>query len=347
MNFLAVLLMVSSASYGSIDELYGNKSVSHQDKGANYAPQVALSVDLKVKKSTSVSSAFIYLSDVAECVGLKSLCSEVNQVLVSDSPLPSKSRRISRSSIESLVRNEFPKQNFVIKGSADSLVNAEAISIDESRLRESIENELNQILGSNTLKIEITNINLRRSTYVRPGVVRFSLLESNQFENWFSSRKIYRQISKKISVKVSSLFRGDESSIILPVVTRLKFSQLVPVAIKTMRPGQLIHSDSIDYQWHPLQKRVIKDSSEIVGLRLKKTVREGKFFKKNYLESPVVIRRGQQVQVAIKNGHLSLTGKGKALASAKIGDVIQVKLAKTNKSVKGKVTASGKVEVVR
>jgi flagella basal body P-ring formation protein FlgA len=76
---------------------------------------------------------------------------------------------------------------------------------------------------------------------------------------------------------------------------------------------------------------------DIAGRILKKDVASGTVITYSMLEEPIVIQKGEVVNIIAENKRLLVRTKGKAMEKGKVGDSIRVKNALSEKEVFGKV----------
>lgn len=86
-------------------------------------------------------------------------------------------------------------------------------------------------------------------------------------------------------------------------------------------------------------------TSQAVGMKLKKSLRQGDIIKPTWLTTPMVINKGDNVTIIAKNSSITVRMSGKALEKGAIGDRIQVINIKSKQEVEGVVVSKGVVEV--
>lgn len=82
-----------------------------------------------------------------------------------------------------------------------------------------------------------------------------------------------------------------------------------------------------------------------VGKEAKRHLKAGFPIKINQLAEPMVIKRGDRVQIAAVAGGLRVLMTGTALANGRLGQQIPISNDKSNRKVRAKVVAEGRVEV--
>ncbi|UTA49456.1 flagellar basal body P-ring formation protein FlgA [Simiduia sp. 21SJ11W-1] len=82
-----------------------------------------------------------------------------------------------------------------------------------------------------------------------------------------------------------------------------------------------------------------------IGKETRRQLKAGFPIKINQLNEPMVIRRGDSVQIAASAGGLKVLMTGTALANGRLGQQIPVSNNRSNRKVRAKVVAEGRVEV--
>jgi flagella basal body P-ring formation protein FlgA len=84
---------------------------------------------------------------------------------------------------------------------------------------------------------------------------------------------------------------------------------------------------------------------DIGGKRFIKDLRAGTVLTYQVLEDPVIVQRGEIVNIVAYNGRLSVQAKGKTLDKGRMGDTIRVKNVGSGREISGKVTGSSTITV--
>lgn len=89
---------------------------------------------------------------------------------------------------------------------------------------------------------------------------------------------------------------------------------------------------------------VVTDPETVLGRLPRMGVGAGLALRSDMLRSPAVVQAGSQVSVLFRGDGLVVRGEGKAMASAGIGEAVQVRTA-SGRVLKATVTGPGEVEV--
>ena len=122
----------------------------------------------------------------------------------------------------------------------------------------------------------------------------------------------------------------------------------IPVALRDIRRGTLVSED--DFQWYRMNENelgrdVLVDSSDVLGLVARRTIRTGQVFRKRDLRVPVLIERGKIVTIRLSTPMMQLSAKGRALEKGGANDTIRVMNTLSNKTVLATIVDGENVRV--
>lgn len=137
----------------------------------------------------------------------------------------------------------------------------------------------------------------------------------------------------------------------LPFIVTVQHQRKVYIPIRDIQRGEVIQKEDLRelYQLVDSQQtdRMLVDNlEEMVGRRAKTTIRKGDPVKWFALETNFILKRGDLVQVIMKNGGMTLQTTGVMQQRAAVGDVVLLKASVTGKPMKGKVLSRHLVELV-
>jgi flagella basal body P-ring formation protein FlgA len=85
--------------------------------------------------------------------------------------------------------------------------------------------------------------------------------------------------------------------------------------------------------------------AELVGLVLEADVAEGDPIPVHRLKRPVVVKRGDRVEIVVANGRVQIRAAGSAMAAGRVGDTIVVERGQHGQRIKARVAGPGQVVV--
>ncbi len=88
-----------------------------------------------------------------------------------------------------------------------------------------------------------------------------------------------------------------------------------------------------------------KSIEDVDGKRLKKDLKAGTSLTTTVLEEPVLVQRGDVVNLVVENRKLTVQTQGRALDRGRLGDTVRVKNISSGKEVVGKLTTSNTVTI--
>jgi len=130
---------------------------------------------------------------------------------------------------------------------------------------------------------------------------------------------------------------------------RVDVEALAEVAVVTsaLRRGRIIQTHDIELRYQDISK--LKDpifnNEDVVGKRLKRSVRLGDPLQRHQVEFPPVIKRGERVVIQAQGPGLVLTAAGEAREDGRSGEAIRVMNSSSRKEVLCQVIAPGLVRV--
>ena len=122
----------------------------------------------------------------------------------------------------------------------------------------------------------------------------------------------------------------------------------VPVLTRQLGKSDVIEASDLTNKPMPdkyLRKDTITDSKMLIGQSPRAVISADRPIRQSEISSPILIKKGEPVQLTYTNPYMSLKTTGVALADGAKGDMIRVKNDKSEKAVSGRVVANGRVEV--
>ncbi len=119
------------------------------------------------------------------------------------------------------------------------------------------------------------------------------------------------------------------------------------VAASNLRRGETLSEASVVFQREDISKlkQPLFFTDEIIGKRLKRSVRLGEPLLRQQVEFPPLINRGDRVVIRAQRGGLVLTAAGEAREDGQEGETIRVMNISSRKEVLCRVVAPGRVTV--
>lgn len=93
------------------------------------------------------------------------------------------------------------------------------------------------------------------------------------------------------------------------------------------------------------RRGILTDPEQITGMLVRRPVNAGSPITPDLLEAPNAIERGDHVIITAKSAVFSVSSRGKALASASVGEQVMIENLRSSRTVRATVTAPGRVEI--
>lgn len=150
------------------------------------------------------------------------------------------------------------------------------------------------------------------------------------------------------SSRFSLIFRVD-GKVVKNMAVSATLEALAEVAITSqdLRRGALIREENIELAERDLNflRAPCFDRSELLGQRLKRSLRKGDVFERSAVAFPPMIKRGEIVTITAQKGALKVTAKGMAQQNGSAGDMIRVRNISSHKDLICKVAGPVAVTV--
>ena len=119
------------------------------------------------------------------------------------------------------------------------------------------------------------------------------------------------------------------------------------VTVVDLRRGSIIQDN--DIHMAPLDITDVRNPcfnlDEVIGKKVKRTVRRGQALDRRTIEFPPMIHRGELVTLIARKGALTVTARGVAKHDAKKDAMIKIQNNNSQKEIIGRVSAPGLVMV--
>lgn len=124
---------------------------------------------------------------------------------------------------------------------------------------------------------------------------------------------------------------------------------LVATATRMLRRGQIL--SPADLVLAPLEKGestdgMVLDIASVVGQQLQESVYQGRPLKTLSVGAPILIQRGDLLEICVVGGGIVVRTGGKAMEEGSHGRLIQVETSEPRRRLLARVVAPGKVEIL-
>jgi flagella basal body P-ring formation protein FlgA len=122
----------------------------------------------------------------------------------------------------------------------------------------------------------------------------------------------------------------------------------VPVLTRQLGRNDVIEASDLTMKAvlkSQLRKETVTDSSKLIGQSPRAVISANRPIRMSEVNSPIVIKKGDAVQMTYTNPYMSLKATGVALQDGAKGEMIRVKNDKSEKAISGRIQGAGHIEV--
>lgn len=315
---------------------------------AQVATQVALPVTFTIDAKVEVATDRVMLSDIAKCSGAKIICEEVYAVDLGIAPVPGKIEYFSKHEIAKILAKEWPHAAIEIASSETISITSRAAKITKETIQEALIQYLNDHFSDEDgIRLVANKLQITSNPIVRVGKfsINFPIFEQILQEGWidliakkFEGRQnidvIYGSIEENYSKKIT-------------VSANISISRLLPVAAHNLLKGRILESKDIMQNWVDIGRghnRYITTRQDLIGFETKRNLAVGEAVLSNQVARPIVVKRGQLVNLHMNNNGVIVTGQIRALEKGGYGQIISAEYLNTKKKIRVKIRDSKNVE---
>lgn len=128
-------------------------------------------------------------------------------------------------------------------------------------------------------------------------------------------------------------------------VVRAKVSARIVLAANEIGAGKVITDEDLLLERHDIStlSDSVSDPKEVVGMSAKRTVRVGEVLRTGSLASPVLVKRGDLVNIIATRDQVTVTMSGEAMDAGAKGSQVRVRNSSGN-IIRARVTGPGEVQ---
>lgn len=133
-----------------------------------------------------------------------------------------------------------------------------------------------------------------------------------------------------------------------PVSGQVRTELRVPVVHRLVRRGEAISREDIDWitlRTAPDTRNLVESADELIGQAARRTLRPGAPIKLSDLTAPTVVHKGSIVTMVLRAPGLLLTGTGRALEDAALGEAVKIMNPQSKRTVEATVVGPDQVRV--
>lgn len=340
------------------------------------------SIAIELRSRAEIESPRVLLDQIALCIPARTKnfdCAEVLAVDAGSSPAPGKTSRFSRAALTEILGNEFPGARIEVIGPDSAFVTARGIPLADEALVQQFRQEMDDIFSGNAeFRVQVTGLRIESRPQVRPGNVscRFSQLELlRQRAQDPSGTSIEADLESLVTrIHNGAQFnaqcvskdyqdardtgdgeaQGDahvsfDPPYYVQFSPRILVERNMPVARHDLPAKMVFRGEDAVMAWVPWTRsagRAVRDTAALVGMSLVKPVQAGQTLLLRDFERPVVLRRGDTVQLQQKNGDLTVTVNAVVITQGAVGERVEVQAVATKKRMRAVIKSNSVVEAM-
>lgn len=144
------------------------------------------------------------------------------------------------------------------------------------------------------------------------------------------------------------IMAGSTTESMKPVAGRYDAVVSIPVLTRQLRRGDVVERSDIEMRKiaeRQLRKDSITELDQILGKSPLRMISPGRPIRTAEVSSPLLIRKGQTVEMLFTTPYMNIRTTGEALEDGSKGSLVRVQNSTSQKAVSGRVVATGKIEV--
>ncbi len=298
----------------------------------------AEALEITFKQNAQVVDASVRLGDVAQCSEQTPLAEALVSQLIGQAPPPGEHIVFLAQNIKNsiLASNKSLTDSLTWSGSATINITREGVAIGSDRIAEII----GEFLSTN--KKNLPNAAIRFIPQALP--LPFMLPKGNLEVDVVPSNPGILGSSS-----ISLIFKVDDRVVKnMSVRGKIEAIAKIAAAAESLRKGLILapqHLQMVDMDISDIASPEF-ETQNLLGMQLTRAIAAGAPITGANVEALPVVRRGQKVKMIIESGTLHVTATGLAHSDGKLDQMIKIQNINSNKTVHGRVTGPGIVEVL-
>ncbi|MFH1671943.1 MAG: flagellar basal body P-ring formation chaperone FlgA [Pseudomonadota bacterium] len=289
-----------------------------------------------VKSKASVRGEKIYLRDIAQINGEKNITQQVGSVCLGSASRPGNMRSLKGKRIEAILSSK----RFWPVGATITVPKAVEVArrsqlVSETRYKEALHRYVRARVEDD-VDLSISDFKVIGNRPVPEGSVTLKISDTTDRKMvGYLSMAAVVHVDNKIERRVTLTGWVNVYKNVLSSVRMLKKSQVI-----TENDLQLVRRDI-----SKLPPNVVFSAKEVMGKRLKHSVRAGDYLREDMVEDIPVVQKGDHVIIMAESSILRVTVIGKTLEEGCPGEMIKVKNSMSKKIISARVIDASTVKV--
>jgi len=284
---------------------------------------------IELKQNVYLNNEDIFLKDIAKLSD-----ASLNNIYIGKLPLPGRKRYITQDYVKlRILQAKIKEEDFKLTGAKEVEITAFSQKLDVEEVTKIAKNYLLDKIGDNC-RVEIEPLGNLKSILLPAGKIEYEL---NSINNIDLRGQIYLPVNIKVNgIKYQTIRPGFKirqfANVVIVDKPLDRYHVLTPLDLKIEeREVTYLNPAALD---------------EVIGKRLKSSVREGRILTYDLIEIPPLIKRGDVVNIKKEFEFLTVSGKGIAKEDGGLNDKIKVENIDSKKIIYG-IVEDDKTVVVK
>ncbi len=300
------------------------------------APPQGISIHFKTH--ASVQEEVVYLEDIADIQGApRSLGDRISHLKLEQSPLPGEVLILSREEVAlkikpinlpSLVSNlQIPEQIEVVRAGR---------MIEREELVRALEEYLQQIIDDQNKTVKVKDLQGYEKVIIPPGILIYEILVPDQAKR-----------GGNLAATINLVVEGREVKKIRVQARVEIYAEVVSARGYLQKNQELTYKDvqRVNKNIALLSPDILTDPEEVIGKRTTLSINNQEIFRKNMVEIPPLVKKGDPVTLLIENNQFRITTFGEVKEDGRKGDRVKLMNLSSKKEVWGRVLDAHTVQV--
>ncbi|MFO7749084.1 MAG: flagellar basal body P-ring formation chaperone FlgA [Desulfobacteraceae bacterium] len=289
---------------------------------------------IEVHPSAEVNARKIFLRDLADIRASDFLKQKIENLDMGFSPKFGEVKSLDRNRIQSRIRSHraLPEE-FVLVVPEKVYVKRASQEISNQRFRSIYMDYVRERVKKKEFRVR--DFNVRNSGLYKEGKVSLILVSDNT-----------RDITGRLTLYVNVSIDGEKQDRVSVSGVVDVFDQVV-FASKSLKRGSVISASDVYVERANianLHGRYLFCREEVLGMALRRSIRQGRHFTRRMVEEPPLVHRGDMVTLVASTGNLSIVTSGIARRDGRLNEQVPVKNVQSGRIVRCLVTGESTVE---
>jgi len=293
---------------------------------------------VQVFERSEVNDDKIRLGEIAKIKSEDSaLLKKLSEIFITNAPLPGKSRRIDESLIRNrLQQNDIDLSKIRLRVPRKVEVSRSFIEISKKKIEKIILDFVYGIVPWEKEQVSIKKICVSNSAFLPRGKITYEVVAPRKTDFLGNVPlsvcfKVNRQLEKRIWATVN-----------------IEVLREMVVTKRPLRRYQMITKNDIHLKKMDLSKmksNAMTTLEEVLGKRTKRAIKTDEVLRRDHIELPPLVRRGDVVSIVAESNGLRITALGEVRKKGRRGETIKVLNIDSKKCIYANVLDSETVRV--